>query len=34
VSDPLDVTPNVPPVPLLMATVTTVLLSGVTKLPY
>ena len=34
VSDPLEVTPKVPPVPLLIATKTTVLLSGVTRLPY
>ena len=32
-NDPLDVTPNAPPVPLAMATETTVLLSVVTKLP-
>jgi hypothetical protein len=32
-SDPLEVTPKVPPVPLLIATKTTVLLSVVTVLP-
>jgi hypothetical protein len=32
-SDPLDITPSVPPVPLLIATETTVLLSVVTVLP-
>jgi hypothetical protein len=32
-NDPLDVTPSVPPVPLAMATETTVLLSVVTRLP-
>jgi hypothetical protein len=34
VSDPLAVTPSVPPVPLMIAAVTTVLLSPVTVLPY
>jgi hypothetical protein len=32
-SDPLDVTPSVPPVPLMIAADTTVLLSMVTVLP-
>jgi hypothetical protein len=33
VNDPLEVTPKAPPVPLAIATVTTVLLSVVTVLP-
>jgi hypothetical protein len=34
VSDPLEVTPKVPPVPLWIATATWVLLSVLTRLPY